>query len=94
MPAPTPELAQWQQRFDAAVRVAQTTQDPKVRNAANEQLRQLQMSKPTGTAPVAKGRSGVLSTPQAPAQASSFGGGITGPLSYIADVLRRANAHN
>lgn len=87
MPAPqNPAMVQWQLRFDKAMQASQSAGSPEARRAAAEQLRQLQMSKPTGPAPTAQGR---LRSEPKPAEKSS--GGALGPMfNYIRNAMDRS----
>jgi len=82
-----PQMAQWQQRFDAANAAAASAKTPQQKSAAYERLRQVQAVKPTGPAPV-KGR---LSNGQANQPAKPSGGMLGGVMSHIRNAMASGN---
>lgn len=88
-----PQMAQWQQRFDAASAAAQSARTPQAKAAAYERLRQIQSVKPTGPG-VVKGRlrSGQDSqTPQAAPASKPSGGILGGVMSHIRNAMSSSN---
>lgn len=86
-----PQMAQWQQRFDAANAAAQSARTPQAKAAAYERLRQVQAVKPTGPG-VVKGRlrgAGPMSDAERPAQSS--GGILGGVMSHIRNAMASGN---
>ncbi|SMP58355.1 hypothetical protein SAMN06296065_102456 [Novosphingobium panipatense] len=101
MSQPDPRLNQWQLRFDASLKAAQSSQRPgespqqfqQRRAAANEALRQLQMSKPTGPTPQGRGSFGQPVAPktnqkQQPAPKGGMGSVLGAALSPIINAMR------
>lgn len=88
-----PQMAQWQQRFDAANAAVSAARTPQQKAAAYQRLREVQTARPNGPGKTAQGGRLRGQTAQ-PAQGSttpSSGGLLGGVMSHIRNAMASSN---
>lgn len=86
-----PQMAQWQQRFDAANAAVASARTPQEKAVAYQRLREVQTARPNGPGKT-QGRLRGQSAQPAPAKpAQSSGGLLGGVMSHIRNAMASSN---